>query len=132
MVAEVGEVDAVERHESGHRVRAAGHSIPRKMPSPISGEKSHLCAKGIGVITLCDHENCRNPRFFWNWHAPCKPVFIRLEGPSGIGLRGNEMTATSNFSQRLFGLFAAFGMTTFMLVASFQAPSAHAVQAMFA
>jgi hypothetical protein len=42
------------------------------------------------------------------------------------------MTATSTFSQRLFGLVAALGMTTFMLVASFQAPSAHAVQVMFA
>jgi len=42
------------------------------------------------------------------------------------------MTATSTFSQRLLGLFAAVGMTTFMLVASFSAPSAHAVQVMFA
>jgi hypothetical protein len=54
------------------------------------------------------------------------------EGPPGRDLRGFEMTATSTFSQRLFGLFAAVGMTTFMLVASFSAPSAHAVQVMFA
>jgi hypothetical protein len=39
---------------------------------------------------------------------------------------------TSNLSQRLFAIIAAFGMTTFMLVGSFSAPSAHAVQVMFA
>jgi hypothetical protein len=42
------------------------------------------------------------------------------------------MTTTSNVSQRLFAMVAALGMTTFMLVASFSAPSAHAVQLMFA
>ena len=42
------------------------------------------------------------------------------------------MTATSTFSQRLFGIFAALSMTTFMVVASFAPPSAHAVQAMYA
>ena len=59
-------------------------------------------------------------------------MFIRRKGRQDGDTRGFEMTATSTFSQRLFGLFAAVGMTTFMLVASFQAPSAHAVQAMFA
>jgi hypothetical protein len=68
---------------------------------------------------------------FQNWHGPCNLVFIRRKGR--WDQEGNfEMTTTSNVSQRLFAMVAAFGMTTFMLVASFSAPSAHAVQAMFA
>nr|WP_279323142.1 hypothetical protein [Altererythrobacter segetis] len=42
------------------------------------------------------------------------------------------MTATSTFSQRLFAVVAALSMSTFMVVASFSPPSAHAVQAMYA
>jgi hypothetical protein len=42
------------------------------------------------------------------------------------------MTYTSTLSQRLFGLVAAFAMSSLMIAASFAPPSAHAVQAMFA
>ncbi len=42
------------------------------------------------------------------------------------------MTATSSLSQRLFALVAALSMSTFMVVASFAPPSAHAVQVMYA
>jgi len=33
------------------------------------------------------------------------------------------MTASSNFAQRALAVFAAFGMTTFMIVASFSTSS---------
>ena len=42
------------------------------------------------------------------------------------------MTATSTLSQRVLAVFAALSMTTFMVVASFAPPSAHAVAAMYA
>jgi hypothetical protein len=73
----------------------------------------------------------RNPPFFEIGTVPA--ILCSSGGRAAGDQEGNfEMTTTSNVSQRLFAMVAAFGMTTFMLVASFSAPSAHAVQLMFA
>lgn len=42
------------------------------------------------------------------------------------------MNASSNFAQRTLAAIAAFGMTTFLLVASFSTPSAFIVQGIVA
>jgi hypothetical protein len=42
------------------------------------------------------------------------------------------MTTTSNLSQRLFAMVAAFGMTTCMLVSYFYVPASHGEPGMIA
>ena len=94
----------------------------RKLPS--------LRSRALGAPAF-GMEKPQKSAIFRNWHGFCKDCFIRRKD-LGQEIRGFEMTATSNFSQRLFAVFAAFGMTALMLTATFQAPSAHAIQVMFA
>jgi hypothetical protein len=62
------------------------------------------------------------------------PAILGSSGGRAAGdQEGNfEMTATSNLSQRLFAMVAAFGMTTFMLVSYFYVPAAHVIPGMVA
>jgi hypothetical protein len=98
---------------------------------PISGEKSQIGAMKNSNHFQIKGQNGRNPPFLETGtaHAICCSSGGRAAGTKH---RGIEMTATSTFSQRLFAVVAALSMSTFMVVASFSPPSAHAVQAMYA
>ena len=74
--------------------------------------------------TVC--QKPQNSAIFSNWHGPCNPVFIRRKGRWETRQGIDEMTTTS-FSQRVFAAFAAFGMTSFMLVSYFYVPASHVV-----
>jgi hypothetical protein len=128
----MGEGDAVERHGLAQGLGQPGPRFYPKSTLPICGEKSQYGAAKLPINHTASSKNDGNPPFFEIGTVPAILVFIRRKGRWNGDYRGFDMTATSTFSQRLLAAFVAFSMSTFMVVASFAPPSAHAVQAMYA
>jgi hypothetical protein len=66
------------------------------------------------------------------WHASCNVLFIGRTGRLKDQIGDFEMTGSTTFGQRILAGIAAFGMTTFLIVASFSTPSAFIVQGIVA
>jgi hypothetical protein len=85
-----------------------------------------MCAVRFTNFAAPPSKNRRIPPFSQIGTVPAIPGSSggRAAGETRQGI--DEMTTTS-FSQRVFAAFAAFGMTSFMLVSYFYVPASHVV-----
>jgi hypothetical protein len=102
------------------------------MSDPETWRKSPTLRGDDRCVVKQKAQESRISAVFRTWHASCKVLFIGRTGRLTDQIGDFEMTGSTTLGQRLLAGIAAFGMTTFLIVASFSTPSAFIVQGIVA